>query len=436
MDESRLRSSILLRMGIVAALTLILLIPAGIIESLISERQLRRDSVMQEVSDKWGKEQTVAGPILSIPFKKIIKDEKGKEITYTQILHVLPDSLLIDGALSTEIRHRGIYQVVLYNSKMSLSGLLTLPEIHRFAKPDFIPQWNDAFITVGISDLRGVKENVVLHLGEQKYSATSGVRITDMVSSGITFIPELSEKEKELPFSFTLDLNGSSEILFLPLGKHTAASMKSSWNSPSFIGDFLPEKKSIDAQGFAAQWKILELNRNFPQHWFGEQNKLNASAFGVRLLQMADEYQQTYRTAKYAILIISLTFLSFFLSEVLGKELLHPVHYTLVGFALLLFYVLVLSLSEHLGFDTAYAASSLAILTLVTLYSRALVANKRVSNIVGGIILALYIFLYVVLQLEDYALLIGSIGLLIILGAVMYLTRKVNWFTVGKTQEI
>ena len=435
MDESRLRSSILLRMFIVAALTLILLIPAVIIESLIAERQQRRDSVMKEVSDKWGREQIIAGPIVSIPFKKTVKDEKGKESTYIETLHLLPDSLNIDNALSTEIRYRGMYQVVLYNSKATISGLLSLSDIKKIERTDLVPQWNDANIIVGISDLRGVKENIVLNFGSQKYPAKSGVQSTEVVNSGITFTPEFSEATNEIPFSFTLDLNGSSELQYLPLGKNTTVAMHSPWNSPSFIGEYLPETKSIDTKGFSAHWRILELNRNFPQRWFGEKNTLYESSFGVRLLQTANEYQQTYRTAKYAILIISLTFLSFFLSEVIGKELLHPVHYTLVGLALLMFYILVLSLSEHLGFDAAYIISSLSILLLVILYTRSVVANKRVSHIVGGIILVLYIFLYIVLQLEDFALLIGSIGLLFILSAVMYLTRKINWFSVGSSEN-
>lgn len=433
MDDSKLRTSMLLRMLLIAALTLVLLIPAVIIESLISERQLRRDSVVQEVSGKWGRQQTIAGPILSLPFKKIERDGKGGVSTYTEILHILPDSLLIDGVLSTEIRYRGMYQVVLYNAKMAFSGIVTMPEVERMTRADFVPQWSDAFITVGISDLRGIKQNVVLKTGAQQFPAASGVRTSDVVHSGITFTPVVARDVESIPFSFSLDLNGSSEILFVPLGKHTAVSLKSSWNGPSFIGDYLPESKSVDAQGFSAQWKVLDLNRNFPQTWFGSNENLHVSSFGVRLLQIADEYQQTYRTAKYAILIISLTFLSFFLSEVLGNELLHPVQYALVGLALLLFYLLVLSLSEHFGFDIAYASSSLSILLLVALYTRALVTNKKVSHIVGSIILVLYIFLYVVLQMEDYALLIGSIGLLVILGTVMYLTRKVNWFAMRKS---
>jgi inner membrane protein len=298
-----------------------------------------------------------------------------------------------------------------------------------------IPQWGDAFFTVGITDLRGIKENVVLKINSTQLSAKSGVRSTDVVSSGITFLPEITEQQKLYPFSFDLDLNGSSELRFVPLGKHTEVNLTSAWNSPSFTGDFLPEQKTINEKGFSAKWKILELNRNFPQSWIGKNDAVDKSSFGVHLLQTVDEYQQTYRTAKYAILIVALTFLAFFLCEVLTRELLHPIHYSLVGLSLILFYVLVLSLSEQFGFDTAYLVSSLTILSMIVLYTRSIVTYKRTAVIIGSVIFVLYVFLYVVLQLEDYALLIGSAGLLASLGAVMYLTRKVDWFSFGKTKE-
>ncbi|MCK9407580.1 MAG: cell envelope integrity protein CreD [Bacteriovoracaceae bacterium] len=435
MDESKLRSSLLLRMVLVGTLTIILLIPAFIVESLIIERKERKTSVVNEVSGKWGNTQTIAGPILSIPLKHTVKENDGKISTFTTLLHILPDSLAATGSISTELRYRGIFQVVLYNTKISFSGSINTGTIPQLNQGNAVPQWSDAFFTVGISDLRGIKENVVLTLNSSQLSAASGVRTDDVVSSGITFLPKITGEQKLYPFSFALDLNGSSELRFIPLGKHTEVNLSSQWNSPSFTGDFLPGQKTVTENGFSAQWKILELNRNFPQNWIGKNDEINKSSFGVHLLQTVDEYQQTYRTAKYAILIVTLTFLAFFLCEVLTKELLHPIHYTLVGLSLILFYVLVLSLSEQFGFDVAYIVSSLAILTMITLYTRAIVTHKRTVVITGSVVVTLYVFLYVVLQLEDYALLIGSVGLLGSLAAVMYLTRRVDWFSFGKTKE-
>jgi inner membrane protein len=434
MDENRLRSSILLRMLLIAALTLILLIPAAIVESLINERKERKDSVVGEVSGKWGNLQTVAGPVLTVPMRYTSKNAEGKIITNTSQLHILPDSLFIDGSISTEVRSRGIFQVVLYNAKLSVSGSINTADVPLLSRSAGEPLWNEAFLTVGISDLRGIKENVVLNFGGERLSATSGVRSDDVVNSGISFFPKISGQTKT-PFSFTLDLNGSSDLRFVPLGGHTEVSLRSGWNSPSFIGDFLPEQKDVGDAGFSARWKVLELNRNFPQSFTGRNETVTASLFGIRLLQNVDEYQQTYRTAKYALLNIALTFLAFFLCEILSKEHLHPIHYALVGLSLILFYVLVLSLSEHLGFGLAYLLSSLAVLTLVTLYTRAVSSVRGTWIVTGSVIFGLYLFLFIVMQLEDYALLVGSIGLLAGLASVMFLTRKVDWFSFGKNNE-
>ncbi len=434
MNESILRSSVLIRMILIAVLTLLLLIPTIIVESVIEERSSRRDAAIQEVSEKWGLPQTVTGPILTIPIRYYSKDDKGNEITIIDNLHILPDSLIVSGQLATETRARGIYEAILYNSRLEVSGgfdISNIPLLHQDGKT---PLWNDAAVTVGISDLRGIKEEVTMHSAERNFPASSGVRWSDVVSSGITFTPPVNPATKSLPFSFSLNLNGSSEIRFCPLGKRTEVQLNSSWPSPSFTGAFLPDTRQMDQKGFSGRWNVLELNRNFPQYWIDKSQSVTESAFGVRLLRTVDEYQKTIRTAKYAILIIALTFLAFFLSEVLAREILHPIHYTLVGFSLVLFYLLVLALSEHLGFDLAYFLSSAATVLMIGLYALAIAARKRTSVIVSLVLSVLYIFLYIVLQNEDYALLIGSIGLLTIMSLVMYLTRKVDWYSIKSSQ--
>ena len=430
MNESVLKTSVLVRMILTAVLTLLLLIPTFIVESVIHERSSRRDSAIQEVSEKWGLPQTITGPILTIPLKHYSKDEKGNEIVLIDHLHILPDSLLVNGRLTTETRARGIYEAILYNGRFGVTGEFNITGIPLLSREGYTPIWKDAGITIGISDLRGIKEDVVLHSNEKSFPASAGVRWTDVVSSGITFLPSVDPKTTVMPFTFALNLNGSSEIQFCPLGRRTDVNVDASWPSPSFIGAFLPDSREMNENGFSGQWKVLELNRNFPQYWIGKSHSVAESAFGVRLLRTVDEYQKTIRTAKYAILIIALTFLAFFLSEVLAREVLHPIHYTLVGLSLVLFYLLVLALSEHVGFDLAYFISAAATVLMIGLYTLAIAARKRTSLIVSSVLLLLYVFLYIVLQNEDYALLIGSIGLLVIMSLVMYLTRKVDWYAV------
>jgi len=435
MNDSKLKTSILLRMFLVATQTLLLLIPTAIVESLINERSQRRDSAISEVSEKWGAPQTITGPILTIPLKRTVQDDKGKETVLVDNLNILPDSLAIQGELTTEVRYRGIYEAILYNGNLKIAGTLNIADIPQLDQVGLKPQWNGAFLTIGISDLRGIKEDVWFIFNDAPISAHAGVQSDDLIRSGITILPRLDPALKKYAFQFSLNLNGSSELHFTPLGKHTEVSLKSSWTSPSFAGAFLPDRREIDQHGFSAHWSILELNRNFPQHWINNRHDVSQSTFGVRLLQTVDEYQKTVRTAQYAILIIALTFLAFFLCEVLSPEVLHPIHYSLIGLSLVLFYLLVLSFSEHFGFDLAYLLSALAVLILISMYSKAVTSQSRTSSIVGVVLLALYAFLYVVLQIEDYALIIGSVGLLLILAIVMYLTRKVDWFSVSNGEK-
>ena len=229
-----------------------------------------------------------------------------------------------------------------------------------------------------------------------------------------------------------MNLNGSGQISFLPLGKSTSVKLSSTWKSPSFNGPFLPDEREVNEQGFNATWKILNLNRSYPQQWAGKNEKVAASAFGVKLFHPIDEYQQTMRSVKYAVLFITLTLVAFFLTEVINRVRVHPIQYLLIGSAICLFYLLLLSISEHSSFGLAYLVSSAASTGLVTLYSRSVLKSMPVSMTICGLMSFLYGFLYITLRLEDYALLIGSTGMFAVLAMVMYLTRKVDWYGVSE----
>lgn len=429
MSEASLKSSIVLRMIVIVLITLFLLLPMAMIKGLIAERKDRRETAIAEVAGKWANPQTIVGPILTLPMSKTVRDEAGTESITVERLQILPDSLEIAGVLGTEVRYRGIYEVVLYNSQLTARGAFDLTKISKETWNSVTPLWQDAYLTIGISDLRGIKENVIVKWNSTELNAHGGVLPDNAVRSGMTFVPPLDPSIQTYSFDFGLNLNGSSELSFAPTGTRTHVSMRSMWPTPSFVGRFLPDKRTVGPEGFSAEWTVLELNRNFPQFWVGDQHDPTRCNFGVSLLLPVDHYQKTNRTAKYAIMIIALTFWALFLSEVLARQLLHPIQYTLIGFALVLFYLLLLSLSEHIGFDGSYLASSLGAWLLVTLYCYAVLSKKRLAIFVGALLLVLYAFFYVLLQLEDYALLIGSLALLVVLAAVMYLTRKVNWFS-------
>jgi inner membrane protein len=260
------------------------------------------------------------------------------------------------------------------------------------------------------------------------------LKTTDIASSGVQSLIPLSPTQKDSRFSLELNLNGSEQLRFIPMGETTRVNLESTWPSPSFNGAFLPVSRQVSNNGFSATWNILHLNRNFPQFWVGNQYMVGESSFGLRLLITADIYQKSIRISKYAVMFIVFTFSAFFFSEVISRKRVHPIQYILIGLAIILFYVLLLSLSEHLNFDLAYILSAAAITTIITGYSRGILKSNYFALTVFGILIVLYAYLYIVLQLEDYALLMGGIGLFMVLTTVMYITRKIDWYSLDKDQ--
>lgn len=422
------------RLSIIAFLTLILLIPSLLFQNLISERRDRRDSVAEEISQKWGNEQTIIGPVISVPYKQSLEND-GKVEQTIRYAHFLPDDLNIKGSIATEVRYRGIYKVIVYNSNLSISGNFPSLDLNSLSIPQEDYLLRDAIVSVGISDMTGIKDFITINWNDKEYMANPGIRSNDVLASGISISPELETGNQGYHFNFDLNLNGSSGLQFSPVGKQTNIQLSSDWPDPGFKGDFLPIDREINASGFNSVWNILHLNRNFPQQWLGPNQKVSGSTFGVDLLLPVDEYQKTMRTAKYSIMFISLTFLTFFMVELLSKKIIHPVQYLLIGFALLIFYTLLLSISEYLVFMLAYLFASAAIIILITIYAYSVLSDKFKTGVIFGVLVILYGYLYILMQLQDYALLMGSFGLFIVLALVMYLTRKIDWFEILSNQN-
>lgn len=428
------RRSITLKLFSIGILILILLIPTSMLTSLIYERQGIRDSAIEEVSSKWGSQQTFGGPVLSIPYTAIVRDAKGNSETIIRYAHFLPDQIKINGVVTPEKRYRGIYVVVLYNTKLHVTGKFNYPDIKALDIPESSYLFDDASISLGITDMKGINEAVNFKVNDTTFSFNPGLPTHDIFASGVSFKFDLV-KSSEYDFEFDLNVNGSTSLNFLPLGKETNVSLRSAWNSPSFEGSFLPDKREINEKGFSANWKVLQLNRNYPQQGSGSFISNNSAdnivSFGVRLLLPIDEYQKTMRSVKYCVMFIIITFLTFFFVEVLNKKRIHPIQYLLVGFAVCLFYVLLLSISEHLKFDSAYLIACMSSLTLITFYAYYIFKNIKLTAVFSALLILLYGFFYSLMQLEDYALLLGSAGLFIILATIMYLTRKVDWYGIS-----
>jgi inner membrane protein len=258
----------------------------------------------------------------------------------------------------------------------------------------------------------------------------------DVVESGINATVQLDPTmDHNYIFSFDLDLKGSQLLYFTPVGKISDISMESPWKNPSFNGAFLPDSRKISNEGFSANWNVLHLNRNYPQSWIGNKHNIGESAFGVDLLLPIDNYQKSYRCIRYAILFIGFTFLVFFFIEILNKKFIHPIQYILVGFGLLVFYTLLLSISEYLNFNYAFIIASIATLILNIGYVKAILKSSKLAYFIGAMLFILYAFIFIIIQLQDLALLIGSIGIFIILGLVMYYSRKIDWYNLNGLEE-
>jgi inner membrane protein len=331
--------------------------------------------------------------------------------------------------------------VLLYGSKLSFQGQFTQPKFEQFDMQNAEVEWERATIAVGISDLTGIRDEVQLAFGGQDYEFNPSLPSKEVVQSGISVPVDLQRPAPDMKaapraddpaptyaFDFDLQLNGRKQLHVVPVGKTTKVHLESDHPSPSFDGYFLPDTRSIDESGFAADWSVLDLNRNFPQQWHGDAYHLNSSAFGVELVTPVDHYQKSDRSTKYGFLFIFLTFTVFFFAEFLNDNRIHPLQYLMVGAGICVFYVLLIALSEHIGFNLSFLAASTGIIGLITGYSRSILRDGVLTAIVGTSLVGLYAFLFTILQLEMYALLIGSLGLFLVLAAVMYLSRNVDWY--------
>jgi len=425
-------NSISVKLVSIGILILIMLIPMSRIQSLISEREWRREEVQQEVSDKWGNEQQLTGPVLTVPYREYYsyKNKDGDEETKfrVEIMHFLPENLVVNGQVEPEIRYRGIYEIIVYQSELHINGAFAKPDLTDIGIKDEDVIWKDTFISLGIPDMRGISETVKIKWNGKENLFEPGSGITDILPSGIHTRVALDARTNHYPFNFDLDLNGSGRIGFVPTGKETLVNLTSTWPNPSFEGAFLPEPREINEDGFTASWKVLHLNRNFPQRWKGNNYNFSEFAFGVNLYLPIDQYQRSTRSAKYAILFIALTFLVFFFVEIINKNRIHPFQYILVGLGLCLFYTLLISLSEHIGFNWAYLISSSSIVLMIFFYCFSIFRRRMLSFTMFGLLGILYTFLFVIIQEQDYSLLIGSVALFFILSVVMYISRNVNWY--------
>lgn len=412
-------------------ITLALMIPQLMIQNLIRERESTAESTKHEVMNKWSLDQTLRGPMLTIPYIERTFDDDGKMIREEiHEYHFLPETLNIGGEIFPQELHLSIYQSVVYESEIKIEGQFALPDFKKLKIDPANILWEKSNLSIAISDLRGINTLVDLVWNNNSYPFSPGMDNKLIGDNGISItMSDLDESDFPSRFAIDLKLKGSDKLQFAPLGETTLVDIRSTWNDPGFQGNFLPSNRDVSQSGFNAQWKVLNFNRNFPQEWKDNAFKVTNADFGVKLVTVADHYQKNMRSVKYGFLVILFMVLSFFLYEIITKQKIHGFQYILVGFAILIFYLLLLSISEHLGFNIAYLISSLSVITMVLAYSRSFLKTWMNSILLTSILVFSFAFIFVLMQLESYALLVGSIGLFCVLALTMFFTRKINWYT-------
>jgi inner membrane protein len=435
---SSIRSSQMLRLFSVGLLALLLQIPIAMIGGLVAERQERRQAAVTEVSSKWGNVQSIIGPVLIVPYtyRSTETSASGLQITRTETRNAifLPEQLRVRGSIDAELRHRGIFSIPVYKVGLTLEGEFTRPSFAELGLEPAGVAWERAQLAIGISDARAIQQETAVTWNGKPVSFLPGTGAFTDGGTGIHAVVGLANGGQRAQFSFPLSLNGSLGVYLTPFAQNTLVELQSNYGHPSFQGNSLPVERSVSDAAFRAKWSIPFLGRNYPQAWkaeVGMRKEIDGSRFGVELVNPVDHYRMAERSVKYAGLFILLTFATLWLIEVLAGVRVHPIQYLLLGGALCLFYLLELSLSEHLGFPLAYTVASFSVVALVAGYSVVVLHHIRRALFVIAVVSLLYAYLYILLMNEDYALLIGSVGLFLILAAIMYATRRVDWYAVG-----
>jgi len=427
----------------IGLLALLLLIPLGMIESKIGERHNLQANVQQDIARSASGPQTLSGPFLVISYKvrerQTYKDEKGVE--HVRICEcgpyetvIAPHSLKIDSNADVETRNRGIYQARLFNLHSVITGDFVVPERFGTDIPltDMIPV--GASFVMNVSDSRGISNAPQLTINGKQHEFEAG-SIKPLTGNGVHVQLEslAPDQTHTLRFNFPLDLQGMTTLSVSPTGNNTEMSLKSTWPHPSFGGSFLPRTRNVDNKGFTAQWLVTNLARNGSAvaetgHPVASEN------FSVDFIDPVDVYLLSERAVKYGVMFVVLVFTAFFMFEVLKSLRIHPMQYLLVGLAMAMFFLLIISLSEHIPFLTSYVISGAACVALIGIYMAGVLKNRKPALVFSGGIAMLYAVLFGVLKSEDNALLMGSLIMFAALAAVMVLTRRMDWYRLNQPE--
>ena len=432
------------------------------IAGLVNERESRFQQVGRDIGATWGASQTLAGPVLAVPYG-VAGDLPGAAYAVEQgTLYLLPEQLAIHSEVEPDTLRRGIFEAVVYSAGTTFDGHFALDQLDAPPADDSgeptVLLWERARVVVAVSDMRSIDSEVALRIGGERVffapgrhgplfdsgmsAALPASALPEMEGGPVSYSAQAADDLAQAPtleFSFALELDGSRSLSFLPLARETRVTMRSPWADPSFQGAFLPDERSVsDSAGFTAAWALSHFGRPYP----GEidsasvgpdlRSRMDASAFGVALYQPVTTYRQVQRATKYGLLFIVLTFGLYFLVEVISGRPVHPIQYALVGVPLCLFFLLLVAFAEHIGFTLAYVAGAVSIVGLVGGYSLKVLCSAPRAGLVAGLLGGLYAYLYLLLQQESFSLLGGALGLLALTAAFMWATRDIDWYTASR----
>ena len=417
---------------------LLLLIPLMLVGNLISERESYRNEVENTLRQSTSGPQQLVGPLIAIPVTEIYyKQEEAKKVEYKKrYMHfILPETLLVEGNQHVQTRNIGIYDGQIWNTDLNIKAQFTTEKLAELQGETMT--LGKPFIVVGVGDARGIGAVSISKINGETLSIEPGAGVYGALSGIHIPLTDNALAAKTVSLEMSLNLAGTGSFAVVPVGRNSEMTLNSNWPHPSFMGNYLPVKHEISASGFQANWKSSWFANNLAG-WFNDNEIPEWSAipaFSVTVATPADQYQLTDRAIKYAILLIALTFMAFFVFETLTGLRLHPMQYLLVGLALVLFYLVLLALSEHVGFTPAWIIASLVGALMNGVYLQAVLKSWKRSGLFVLALLGLDVVMWFLLRSEESALLLGSAVLALALFAVMYLTRHFDWYSLSQPKR-
>ena len=429
-----LKSPLFWKITTLIGCVVLLSLPLMMVRELINERADYRSEVVDAIEQSTSGSQKLAGPLIAIPITETLtRMENQKEVNYQRswVYYWLPESLAVTGKQTVESRRVGIYSGQVWHNALQIKASFDPLRLAALRKTNIV--LGQPRLVVSVGDARGIGAIHAPEINGNVLSVEPGLGISGDGAGIHMPMPALAEDNKPLEIAFSLDLNGTGEFSLVPIGRNSELQLTSNWPHPGFLGSFLPTQREVSAAGYRAHWQSSWFANDMGSY-FKDDMEIPWSrlpAFSADVMSLADQYQLTDRATKYAILLIGLTFMAFFVFESLTRRPLHPMQYLLVGLSLVLFYLVLLALSEHVGFTAAWLAASLSGAVMNGVYLQAVLRGWRNSLLFVAALLLLDGVMWFLLHSEDSALLLGTGVLVLALSVLMFLTRRVDWYALS-----